>query len=521
MAWRKESTVWNRDRTSICPFSVFSLLDGRHEGTLVKGKRQGDWYSRYLGGREAEQSYLYGYRHGIRWVGHTNGEFVETPYILGRQSDVPFHYRLGGERIIFPWEQRYDEDWPYRAGSEGFYWEGSKFGDWVVRRPDGNRYRGILGEGRARRDRIPQLACMNPDGPMNHWRNEMRKCMITLCLAMLAATPAYADETSVMVLEGTTVAPFDNGELAVLDGSRGWDTARWEEWQSTAKPDEQPPIEAYGAIAWVPIGPDGAFRLEIAVDQPRVATFAVVNAKTADGNTFKPNKQGNNFILEPGELKLRMIRHDYSEITGGHYNDAVFKLVAPFEGVHKGAGGRRASAGGPPAGASEIGDQVLPGDDPREQARRHLWDRMVEAGRLEIRLQEQGMSKVALTHPDPLVRRFAIQASWIVGPWMHDALRSLAKLTPDDPWVANRLAPATNVIRINFLKEGDSIVDFTGETLDGVEVRLADVQSENRMVLVEFWASWCGPCRVEIPHMKQAYSPLPRQGLRDCLIHAR
>ncbi|MDE0489405.1 MAG: hypothetical protein OXI07_09470 [Gammaproteobacteria bacterium] len=95
---------------------VFSLLDGRHEGTLVKGKRQGDWYSRYLGGREAEQSYLYGYRHGIRWVGHRNGEFVETPYILGRQSDVPFQYRLGGERIIPPWEQRYDEDWPYRDG---------------------------------------------------------------------------------------------------------------------------------------------------------------------------------------------------------------------------------------------------------------------------------------------------------------------------------------------------------------------------------------------------------------------
>ncbi|MYA31656.1 MAG: hypothetical protein F4Y31_10520 [Gammaproteobacteria bacterium] len=95
---------------------VLSLLDGRHEGTLARGKRQGDWYSRYLGGREAEQPYLYGYRHGIRWVGHRNREFDEIPYILGRQSDAPIRYGPDGERIIPPWEQRYDEDWPYHEG---------------------------------------------------------------------------------------------------------------------------------------------------------------------------------------------------------------------------------------------------------------------------------------------------------------------------------------------------------------------------------------------------------------------
>ena len=340
----------------------------------------------------------------------------------------------------------------------------------------------------------------------------MRKYMITLFLALLAASPAQADETSVMVLEGTTAAPFDNGEFAVLDGIRGWDTARWEEWQSTAKPDEQPPIEAYGAIAWAPIGPDGAFHLEIAVDQPRVATFAVIGAKTADGNTFKPNKQGNNFILEPGELKLRMIRFDYSEITGGHYNDAVFNSWRLSDEYRQAwADAEKAQADHEQAQA-EIGDEVLSGDDPREQARRRLWDRMGETNMELYQLQEQGMSKVALTHPDPLARKFAIQASWIVGPWMNDALRSLAKLTPDDPWVAGRLAPATNVITIKAPKVGDRFVDFSGDTLEGVEVRLAVVQSENRLVLVEFWASWCGPCRVEIPHMKQAYARFRDKG---------
>ncbi|MDE0128844.1 MAG: TlpA disulfide reductase family protein [Gammaproteobacteria bacterium] len=340
----------------------------------------------------------------------------------------------------------------------------------------------------------------------------MRKYVITLLLAWLAATPAHADEASVMVLEGTTAAPFDNGNFAVLDGSRGWDQARWDEWRKTAKPDEQPPIEAYGAIAWAPIGPDGAFRLEIAVDQPRVATFAVIGAVLPDGGRLSPNKTGNNFILEPGELKLRMIRHDYSEITGGHYNDAVFNSWRLSDEYRQAwAEAQKAQADHDQAQA-EIGDEVLPGDDPREQARRRLWDRMVEANQMWIRLQEQGMSKVALTHPDPLARKFAIQASWIVGPWQTDALRSLAKLMPDDPWVAGMLAPATNVITIKAPKVGDRFVDFSGDTLEGVEVRLADVQSRNRLVLVEFWASWCGPCRVEIPHMKQAYSRFHDKG---------
>ena len=347
---------------------------------------------------------------------------------------------------------------------------------------------------------------------MKHERHTMHNYMIPLALALLAASPALADEESVMVLEGNTVAPYDNGEFAVLDGRRAWGQARLEEWQKTAKPGEMPPIESYGAIAWTPIGPDGAFRLKIAVDQPRVAAFAVFNAKTADGNTFAPNKQGNNFILEPGELKLRMIRHDYSEITGGDYNDAVFnswRLSDEYKQAQ--ADAERATADHQQAQA-DIGPEVLPASDPKEQARRRLWDRMVEKNMAAIRLQEQGMSKVALTHPDPLARRFAIEASWIVGPWMTDALRSLAKLTPNDPWVINMLAPAENTITINFLRAGDSIVDFTGETLEGAEVRLADVRSKSRYVLVEFWASWCGPCRVEIPHMKQAYARFRDQG---------
>lgn len=67
-------------------------------------------------------------------------------------------------------------------------------------------------------------------------------------------------------------------------------------------------------------------------------------------------------------------------------------------------------------------------------------------------------------------------------------------------------------------REGFSAPDFTLDSLDGGQFTLSDLRGQ--IVLVNLWASWCLPCRAEMPAIERVYRSYKDLGLEVLAVNA-
>ncbi len=143
-----------------------------------------------------------------------------------------------------------------------------------------------------------------------------------------------------------------------------------------------------------------------------------------------------------------------------------------------------------------------------------------------VKIQNDALDDLARSSADPMDALLAMELGGL-GRVQEGVSRldELAGLLSDEV-VANRISPrrdglTSHLKRVDAdksLSPGKIAPDFTLADFEGENVSLTDVLGNNEVVLVDFWASWCGPCIATFPELKRMYGEYRDDGFEVVAI---
>ena len=133
------------------------------------------------------------------------------------------------------------------------------------------------------------------------------------------------------------------------------------------------------------------------------------------------------------------------------------------------------------------------------------------------------LEKIVLESDDHTKRLLAMQLGAFGGmDQQAEALNMWRQLATelDEQTVATRVQPTIDRMerRVAIQTNDENLVPgvfapaFTLANFEGTDVALSSILAEKEVVMIDFWASWCGPCIAQFPHLKKLYAEFADKG---------